>query len=174
MKKFSLREKVIGAVCAAICLAFVVKQILVAGVAEYGSSLEDRIKVTAARIKQARQEAAREPMCDRKLEALSAVFGKVSSEGVETSSITSRIDVLAKDSDVRIVNVQPQKPRQEKYYSEFPVEIILDGEWKNALRLLFKLTSSSERLEVRALRLEKDFGGLSALRGRMIVIRTRL
>lgn len=174
MKKFSTREKVIAAVCGLICAAFLVKKVLVTGVAEYGGRLEDRITVVSGRLAQARQEISREGYYDGRLRYFTDILGKVGSEGAETSSMASRLDILAKSLNVRVLNVQPQKLREEKYYSVFPVEVIFEGKWKDVMNFLSRISSASERMEVRSLRLEKYTDPLADLRGSLVVARFRL
>ena len=121
MRTLNKREKIIAGVCLAFCLLFFGKQAAVAVFVDYQDELDNRVDLVKEKIAKARVVMAREPALQARIKDLSASIGTVTTEGAEMARGASRMEEVAGQVGVRIINVQPRTVRQEKFFSVIAV-----------------------------------------------------
>jgi hypothetical protein len=169
MRKLNKREKIIGVLCLMFCLFFVGKQIILTRFIDYQDELETRIKVVSRKIAQAKLIVRNQDFYEGRLKDLANKVGVISSEGTEVARGASRMEEVARQVGVRIVNVQPKAAREEKYFNVYSLEVVLEGEWKGAARFIQLFQASDISLNINELRLEKYSQEATALRGRLVL-----
>jgi hypothetical protein len=174
MRKLTDREKMIFGVCIVLCLFFVGKHLVFRPLVEYRGELMDRIKVVRHKIAEARRFAAKESACDARREALSGIIGVAGVEGSETAHLVSKVEEVARQVYVRVVNVQPQTMSQKKFYYVYSLEIVIEGDWGSIARFIHLLQIAEPSLAIDQMRLEKIAENALALRGRIFLTWIRL
>jgi hypothetical protein len=174
MRPLTKREKIIAALCQVLIFSFLVKEILFSSILPLGEGLEDRVGIMEQKIAKTKAIIQRRDVYDRQLNAFEKMLGLASSEGVEMSDMAGRIGSAARQVNVKVSNIQPLKPREEKYFQIFPVEVTLDGEWPGLAKFIYLMQSQENSFGVEEADLEKYDTNTAALRGRLVLTRVRL
>ena len=168
------REKIIAVVCLTFCLGFVGKQLILSRFVDYRDGLEDRLELVARKITQAQGIIHREQDYDLRLNDVEKRIGLVSSEGEEMARMASKVEEVGRQVTVRVVNVQPLSVHKEKFYFIYPLEVVLEGEWKGIARFVNCMQASNGSLNIEQMRLEKSSDAARSLRGRIVLSWIRL
>lgn len=174
MRGLTKREKIIALLCGAACVVFIGKQLFFERFFDSASDLEDRINVTARKITQAKALVKRQTGFDERLRELLRQIGVVTSESADMSGFTSEIENVARQAAVRVVNIQPQSVRQEKYYVVYPIEAALEGDWISICKFIHLLQSSEAALNLDELSLRKNSEETTVLQGQLSISVIRL
>ncbi|MBF0490286.1 MAG: type 4a pilus biogenesis protein PilO [Candidatus Omnitrophica bacterium] len=174
MIKLSKRELVIFILCLTLTIGFVVFKFVMTPLREHGGDVEDNIALAERRLEKSQQILRSETMVDAQYQKLVDVLGVFESEGAEFSDIVSRLEALAKEAGIHVVNVQPQAAMNKEDIRSFPVQLDIDGQWSAIARFLYVVQAQTNRFNVDEFNLEKysDTGG--SLRGRIILSRIRM
>jgi Tfp pilus assembly protein PilO len=174
MRTLSKREKIILVVCLSVSAVFAVLQWVVKPLQESGSSVEDRLRVTQSKLDRALAMAANEEVVKQRYQQLKSIIGIASSEGAEMSSMVSTVEAAARQANVHIANMQPQRVIVKEGVLFFPVEIQVDGQWDKIAQFLYIVQQKPNFYFVDQVNLEKYSDTTGSLRGRIVVSRLRL
>ncbi len=174
MKKLSKRETIILIICLALAAVFAVWQLVIKPMQEGGANIDDRLRLNKARLVKAQKMAAMQSQVERRYWHLVELIGLAGSEGVEMSAIVAKIESAAREANIHIANMQPQRAVSQKGRVFFPVELQVDGQWANIVQFLYSLQQQPNFYFINECNLEKYSETANSLRGRMVLSRMRL
>lgn len=94
-------------------------------------------------------------------DAISAQYGKyknyvkrtAASDEEEIAAILAEIEGLARRSDVTLVDIKPQTPKQTDYYKEYIIDVDAEGDMEHVIMFMHNLNGSSQLLRMPKVRL---------------------
>ena len=171
MKKLNRREFSILMITLALLVFFVIFQFVIKPVRQGSSDINDRLRVVRAKLIKARQMVVQKPLVEARYQNLVNLIGVVASEDAQMPTIVSKIDAAARESNIHIANIQPQKSVTQKDFRFLAVELEIDGQWLDIVQFLYLLQKQPNFYFINELNLEKYSGVSSSLRGRIVVSR---
>ena len=93
------------------------------------------------------------------------------SEDAQVPSIISKIEAAARQSNIHIANIQPQRTVTQKEARFLAVELEIDGQWLDIVQFLYLLQEQPNFYFINDLNLEKYSDSTDSLRGRVIISR---
>jgi Tfp pilus assembly protein PilO len=171
MKQLSAREKKIALVCAAMIVVYAGYQIwkhpaqqrdrgLLKTIAERRQTLEKNGRM----IKEAKA-------IEQKYQAYAAAFGQKGSEEQETSSLISDIETMAGKVNVKITNMQPQKPVAREGYKEIGIQIVISGSLLSIVQFVHELQDQPYFLDLSEVQLQNPLGPNGTVQGRLTFVK---
>ena len=91
------------------------------------------------------------------------------SDEEEVGKILAEIEALARKSNVHLVDVKPQTPKEVDFYKEYDVEVEAEGEIVPLMEFLHQLNTSDQLLRVEKLRLNSKKKGKQTLKASMLI-----
>ena len=174
MKTLNRRELVILYVCAAVIGVYGIFMLAVRPLIERGEAIGGQIEAAERRLAKNVQTAQQAADVDAEYQRLVSILGTEGSEGAEGSSMVSKLEAAARQADVQIANMQPQRTVSKEILKAFPVEIVIDGKWPNIVKFLYLVQSDPNLFNVDRLSLEKYSDTTASLRGNFVLSRTRV
>ena len=99
------------------------------------------------------------------------LIGVVDSEDAQMPTIVSKIEAAARESNIHIANIQPQKSVTQKEARFLAVELEIDGQWLDIVQFLYLLQQQPNLYFINELNLEKYSDTTNSLRGRIVISR---
>ncbi len=174
MKKLSQRETIILSITLGLSAVFLVYLWVIRPVKEGAADIDDQLRVTKARLLKSRQVLGQGGMIETRYHNLADAIGLAGSEETQAPAIISKIEAAARESNIHIANIQPQRSFIQKEASFFPVELEIDGQWLDIVQFLRALQDPPNFYFINALNLEKYSDASGSLRGRIVVARMSL
>jgi Tfp pilus assembly protein PilO len=174
MRKLNKREYIILAICVSLVLAYIGYQYYKNSSEESGSGIKGEIQIAQRKLAKNQSTIARGPGLNQQYLQLVKVLGTSKSEGVELSAMISKLEALARESNMHVANVQPQRTVTKDIVRIFSVELVVDGKWSSIAKFLYLAQSQPNFLNVEELNMEKYSDITSSLRGRIVLSRTRV
>jgi len=171
MRKLDPREKIILIITLALIALFAAYQLMFKPMHEGSADINDRLRVDHARLVKARQMASRKTLVDARYKNLLSLIGTVDAEGSQMPTIVAKIETAARESNIHIANIQPQKSVTQKEVRFLAVELEIDGQWLDIVRFLYLLQQQPNLYFINELNLEKYSDTTNSLRGRIVVSR---
>ena len=106
-----------------------------------------------------------------KLQRLIDLIGVSDSDESQMTTIVSRIESAARDGNIHIANIQPQKSVVQKQVKFLGVELEIDGQWLDIVHFLYILQQEPNFYFINELNLEKYSDMTNSLRGRIVISR---
>ena len=91
------------------------------------------------------------------------------SDEEEVAKILGEIEALARQSNVYLVDMKPQTPKEVDFYKEYAVEIEAEGDMTALVRFLYQMNTSVQLLRVEKLRLNSRKSGDPVLKSSMLI-----
>lgn len=174
MKKLSKREITILIITLALVVVFIVLQLVIKPMRGSAVDVDDQMRLNFARlIKAHRMVIAKEPI-EARYQNLVDAIGAAPSDGSPMTGMISKIESAARDANIHIANIQPQKEVSQKEVEFFPVELQIDGQWSDIVRFLYMLQQVPNFYFIDELNVEKYSDTAGSLRGRIVVSCMRL
>jgi len=171
MKKLNRREFSILMITLALFVFFVIFQFVIKPMRQGSSDINDRLRVVKAKLIKERQMVIQKPRVEARYQDLVNLIGMVGSDDAQMPTIVSKIDAAARESNIHIANIQPQKSITQKDLRFLAVELEIDGQWLDIVQFLYLLQKQPNFYFINELNLEKYSGVSSSLRGRIVVSR---
>ena len=171
MKKLNRRETIILIITVALAVLFIVYQGVVRPMQEGAVDINDRLRVDADRLTKARQMIAQKEQVEATYNQLVNLVGAADSDDAEMPSIVSKIEGAARQSNIHIANIQPQKSETRKEAKFLAVELEIDGQWPDVVAFLNLLQQQPNFYFINELNLEKYSDSTNSLRGRIVISR---
>jgi Tfp pilus assembly protein PilO len=173
MRKLSKRELIIIIISAIIILSYVAYRFVSNSPSEDGG-LKGQIQMAHRKLGKNQAVISKGPAITQQYHQLVKILGVAKSEGVEVSAMVSKLEALAKESNMHVANVQPQRAVNKDIVRIFSVELVVDGKWSSIAKFLYLAQSQPNFLNVDELSLEKYSDITSSLRGRIVLSRIRV
>ena len=84
---------------------------------------------------------------------------KAGSDEEEVAKILAEIEGIARKSNVNLVDITPQAPREIDFYREYAAEIEIEGETPAIVSFLYRLSNSTLLLRAQKLRINLKASG---------------
>jgi Tfp pilus assembly protein PilO len=168
------REKLILYITLGLSGFFIVYYFAVKPMQEGSVDINDQLRVDQARLMKARQMVAQQALVESRYQNLADLIGGVDSEDAQMPTIVSKIETAARETNIHIANIQPQKSSAQKEASFLSVELEIDGQWLDIVQFLYLLQKQPNFYFINELNLEKYSDTSSSLRGRIVISRMYL
>jgi len=174
MKKFNKREYIILIVCSVLVLIFVISKFIISPLNDRGSDIKDSISLAQKKLDKNQQIVSSRSIIEEQYKKLVSSLGETSSEGTEFSLIVSNLEALAREANIHVANVQPQKAYNREQLRVYPIELEIDGQWPCIAKFLYLVQSGDAYFNIDELNLEKYSDTTGLLRGRVVLSRVRV
>jgi len=171
MKKLNSRETMILIITLGLVVFFLAFQFVVKPMHEKAAGINDQLRVVRAKLLKARQMVAQKSLVEARYQHLVDLIGVVDSEDAQMPTIVTKIESAARESNIHIANIQPQKSAVLKEARFLTVELEIDGQWLDIVNFLNLIQQQPNFYFINELNLEKYSGTVSSLRGRIVVSR---
>jgi Tfp pilus assembly protein PilO len=171
MKKLNPRETLILIMTVALAVFFMVYLWVVKPMREGSADINDQLRVDFNRLVKARQTVAQRQIIEGRYKNLADLIGAPGDEDTQMPAIVSKIESAARECNIHIANIQPQKSIPRKEVAFLPVELEIDGQWLDIVHFIFVLQQQPNFYFINELNLEKYSDAVNSLRGRIVVSR---
>ena len=171
MKKLSRREILILIITLVLAVFFIAYQFVIKPMHEGAVDINERLRAQKELLMKARQMAAQKPLIEARYQNLVNMIGGADSDEAQMPTIISKIEAAARESNVHIANIQPQRSVVQKQARFLAVELEIDGQWLDIVQFLFLLQQQPNFYFINELNLEKYSDMTSSLRGRIVISR---
>lgn len=171
MKRLNSRETVILIITITLAFFFIVFQFVIKPMHEGAVDINDQMRVDLDRLMKARQVLGQKALVDSRYRNLVEQVGEASPDEDQMPMIEAKIEASARQSNIHIANIQPQKAFTRKEARFLAVELEIDGGWLNVVQFIRLLQQGPNFYFINELNLEKYSDSTDALRGRIIVSR---
>jgi len=174
MKKLNPREKLILFITLGLSGFFIIFQFVLKPMHEGSVDINDQLRLEKARLIKARQMVAQRAVIESRYQNLAVLIGGADSEDAQMPAIISKIETAARENNIHIANIQPQKSSAVKEADFLAVELEIDGQWLDIAQFLQSLQKQPNFYFINELNLEKYSDTTSSLRGRIVISRMYL
>lgn len=174
MKKLNKREFVILAVTVGLVLFFVTFKFVVKPMQEGAVDINDQLRVAQGKLNEARRMIDQRAQVQARYQDLADTIGVVDSEEAQMPAIVSKIETAARENNIHIANIQPQRSVTQKEVIFLTVELEIDGGWPDIVQFFHALQQQPNFYFINELNLEKYSDTANTLRGRIVVSRMSL
>ena len=171
MKKLNSRETIILIITLGLVVFFIAYQFVIKPMSEGAVDINDRLRVDEDKLIKARQMVAQKSIVEARYHKLVDLIGVVDSEDAQMPTIVSKIETAARESNIHIANIQPQKSSIQKEARFLAVELEIDGQWLDIVQFLYLLQQQPNFYFINELNLEKYSDTANSLRGRIVISR---
>ena len=172
--KLSKRELIIFIVCVILVVLYTLFKLIVVPLNEHGGDMGESIALAERKLAKNQQIILSGSAVEGQYKKIVDILGVSGSEGAEFSEIVTKMEGLAKEADIHVANVQPQRAYSKEAVRVFPVELTIDGSWPSIVKFLYLIQAQPNYFNVEELNLEKYSSSRSTLRGRIVLSRVRI
>ena len=173
MRQISRREWITLSLTVVVLGSFLIQQLVIKPIQEGSNDAERRIQLTQKKLKKNYEIISQTKNLEKQIQEIENNFGFVDSDDEESSAMVDGLESVARQTNVQIVNMQPQRSQVKKWVKVFLVEMTLGGSWPNIVHFLHLAQSAPNNFYINQLNLEKFSDNASLLRGRLTVSRLR-
>lgn len=171
MIKLSSREILIAVVTLGLMLVFITYRFVIKPMHGESVDINDRLRLVREELAKDEQLAAQKGLIEGRYKNLVDLIGIVDSEEAQMPVVVSKIEAAARESNIHIANIQPQKPFTQKEAKFLSVELEIDGQWLDLVQFIYLLQQQPNLYFINELNLEKYSGSVNSLRGRIVISR---
>jgi len=169
MKKLNPREKFILIVTLVLVAIFIIYRMVVIPMRQGSMDIDARLRLDRQELMKDRQLKAQKANIEARYQNLVNLIGVADSEENQVPTIVSKIEAAARESNVHIANIQPQKPAIQKEVRFLPVELEIDGRWLDIVQFIYFLQERPNFYFIDEFNIEKYSDTINSLRGRIVV-----
>lgn len=174
MKKLNSRETLILYVTLGMLGIFFVYIFAIKPMHEGSMDINDQLRLEGARLIKAREMIAQKDLIASRYQNLAELIGGEDSEDAQMPAVIAKIETAARESNIHIANIQPQRSYVQKEASFLAVELEIDGQWLDIVQFLYALQKQPNFYFINELNLEKYSDTANSLRGRIVLSRMYL
>jgi len=171
MKNLNSREIIILIITLVLVIFFIAYQLVVKPLGEGSLDINHRLRMDRDQLIKASRMKAQKAQIEARYKNLVDLIGVADSEEAQMPAIVSKIEASARDSNIHIANIQPQKTITQKEARFLAVEVEVDGAWLDIVQFLYLLQQKPNYYFINELNLEKYSDATNSLRGRIVVSR---
>ena len=171
IKKFTSREKVIFFITFGMVVLFIAYVWVIKPIYEGAVDVDDRLRLDRVELIKAHEMLDQKDQITARYQNLVGIIGGADSEEAQMPTIISKIETAARENNVHIANIQPQKSPIQKDLKFLGVEVEIDGQWLDIAQFLNSLQLSPNFYFINELNLEKYSDTANSLRGRIVISR---
>jgi Tfp pilus assembly protein PilO len=171
MRKLNRRETIILVITLGLIVFFTAYQFVFKPVHKGSTDINDQLRLDRGELVKVNQLLGQKDLIEARYKNLVAIIGAQDSEEAQMPAIISKIETAAREGNVHIANIQPQKSVTQKEVKFLTVELEIDGQWLDIVHFLYLLQEKPNLYFINELNLEKYSGAVSSLRGRIVISR---
>jgi len=171
MKKLNSRETLILAITLGLIVVFIIYQFMIRPMHEGAVDINDQLRLDRAKLIKTRQMIAQKPLVEARYQHLVEMIGVADSEDAQMPAIVSKIETAARENNIHIANIQPQRSVTQKEAMFLAVELEMDGQWLDIVHFLYSLQQQPNFYFINEVNLEKYSDTTNSLRGRIVISR---
>jgi Tfp pilus assembly protein PilO len=169
--KLNKRETLILIITLGLIAFFMAYQWVIKPMHEGAADINDQLRAAKKQLARSRQMIAQRSLIEERYQKLTAMIGGAGSEDAQVPVIIAKIEAAARESNIHIANIQPQKSVTKKDTMFLAVELEIDGQWLDIVQFLYLLQQQPNLYFINELNLEKYSDTTDSLRGRIVVSR---
>jgi len=154
MRALNPRERSIMAVTIALAVFYGGFQFVYKPLKKQEAILEQGISEELKTLKKDFLTVEKEKHLHKFYEKLLTPFEEKRSDEEEVSELLSRMQVLAAETNLRIIEMKPQRPRKTEFCKFLPLSLSLEGSYVDIIRFLYTVQADTYRLGVEELVIE--------------------
>ncbi len=174
MMKLNARETQIFFITLGLAVFFVVYQFVFKPIHEGSLDIDDRLSLDQERFIKASQLLAQKDQIEDRYQHLINLIGAAGSDESQIPTIVAKVEAAARESNIHISNIQPQRSNILKEIVFLGVELEIDGQWLDIVKFLNLIQQQPNFYFIDELNLEKYSGTVNSLRGRVVISRISL
>jgi hypothetical protein len=152
-KILNKRERIILYLTIAITIFGVSLNFLIAPILLKNDTLNKEINVTRARLKRYLHLLSKKDEIDNKYKKFSTQIKESATEAGTLVNALSELENLAKDSNIRILDIRPQLTKNLNLYKETLIDVRTEGTMDGYLKFIYNLENSLSLLRIRKFQL---------------------
>ncbi len=153
--RLSKRESQIFVLCVLMALIFVGFQFIYRPIRSQENLVDQRINVTKKKIKKNIIILKDEKSVNVVYEEYLKVFGQKLSDQQQTNQVFSQIEAAAKKAEIKIINMKPQRIREEDLFRKFSVSVQAQGTMQLIMKFIYLLEQEPYHFQIEEIRFEK-------------------
>lgn len=147
------REKIILYATIGVIIFAVAFNLFISPAMNKNEGLEKEIVFTRAKLKKYLQLINSKGAIEAKYNSLSSTFKLPSQESDNILTALSELDALAKNANIRILDIRPQEAGGTAYYKEILIDLRTEGEMSEYLKFIYNLDKSFSALSIKKFQL---------------------
>ena len=174
MKKLNKREVIVLVITVTLVAGYLIFQFVILPMQNKGSDATNDIVLAQRKLAKNQQTIRQGSGVNEQYQKLVEFLGISGSEGSEFSAMISKLEMLAKEANIHVVNVQPQRATTKEGIRNFPVELNIEGQWSAISKFLYLVQVQPNLFNIQELNIEKYSDTATSLRGRIVLSRVRV
>lgn len=167
--KFSRKEKIGSSLALIIVLFYVSDQFIIRALWDRFQRVNRAIKVGEKQLGHDLRNVHQKEQISKEYEKYVQYIQRSGSDEEEVAKILGEIESLARQSQIYLVDMKPQTPKEVDFYKGYAVEIAAEGEMASLTTFLYQLNTSPQLLRVEKLRLNSKKKGDKTLKSSMLI-----
>lgn len=169
LSRMSQKEK-IGIFLAGIVVFFaLLDRLVIAPVSDRLLEIERQIKMSEKQLDIGMRNISQKESITREYQKYARYLKNSGSDEEQAAVMLSEIEDLARRSNMNLVDIKPQQPKNIDFYKEYSIEIEAEGEMESIINFLWKLNSSVQLLRVERLRLNLKEKGSAVVKASIFI-----
>ena len=173
-KPLTKSEKFLMALCGLVICIFVIYRLVVVPAKNRQEEMDQKIQKEFVKLKKNTLVLKTAQQVDQNYAGLNTLLGQKGGDDTERSAMLASIQQVAKETDVNIANVQPQRVLNKDVYKEFSVLLLIDATWPSTMEFLHRLQDTPNFFDVNEVTLERNSLTANTIRSRILLSRVRL
>ena len=174
MRTLTNRENKILVVCLILILGFIGYRGVFKSFQEKDADLDARIQSLELLLKKNLEVLGREEHLNQAYEDFSQGKKQTRSKEQEMTMILSQIESIAKEMNMQVSDMKPQKVKESQFFNQFTVSLALEGELIPILHFIYLLEDQPHNFIIDEMRIERSFGRTAGIRCRLKISRILL
>ena len=156
LSQFSKREKIIALISAGLILILLIYFFLLEPMLGKLDAINTEIETQELRWRKNLKILSQEAEISNQYQKYADFVRPKASDEQEMANILSEIEAVAKEVNIRILDMKPQKIKTLEFYKSFGVDLIIEGQLKDITHFLYNLQNAPHLLKTDKLHLEKE------------------
>jgi Tfp pilus assembly protein PilO len=153
LSKLSKKEKIGLSVAALFLVMAFMDRLVIKPIRDRMDNIGHQIKISEEELKLDLRSLNEKKAILQEYEKYARYVVKAGSDEEEVAKILAEIEGLARKSNVYLVDITPQAPRDVDFYKEYIAEIEVEGEMHSIVKFLYQLNDSTLLLRTHKLRI---------------------
>jgi Tfp pilus assembly protein PilO len=163
------RERYIAYITVLIIGAFVFDRLVLSSLLGKLDSLNTNIITKEKELTNALHLLAQKKLINSKYGEYTENIKQTLSNEKETAQLLSKIEKIAKDTNVSLTRMQPSQVKEEKFYKEYIIQVEVEAVISNLVDFLYKLEKTSQLIRIGEFRLVPKQKNSSVLKMDMLI-----
>jgi len=151
--KLSKKERIGLSIAVGFITLAVLDRLVIKPIKDKVDRLNHQIQVSEEELRLDLRNLQEKKVISREYEKYTQYVTKAGSDEEEVAKILAEIEEMARRSNVNLVDITPQAPREIDFYREYAAEIEIMGSMESVVKFLYRLSNSMLLLRAQKLRM---------------------